>query len=107
MTRIYEPSICPAMDDDTRRRLLLARPRPRPTRPRHGPTLDAAPGRRTGWPRAEPTPGRRCRSCDPPHVWGDLEARSAPRFGSHGLLYRNVDAIGVTLYEGSYQRPGE
>jgi hypothetical protein len=35
-------------------------------------------------------------------VWG-----SALPAGSSGLLYRNLDVIGVTLYEGWYQRPGE
>jgi hypothetical protein len=35
-------------------------------------------------------------------VWG-----SALPFNSSGLLYRSLDLIGVTLYEGWYQRPGE
>jgi hypothetical protein len=35
-------------------------------------------------------------------VWG-----SALPFDSSGLLYRHIDLIGVTLYEGWYQRPGE
>jgi beta-galactosidase/beta-glucuronidase len=35
-------------------------------------------------------------------VWG-----SALPAGAFGVLYRNVDVIGVTLYEGWYQRPGE
>ncbi|HKE78221.1 MAG TPA: glycoside hydrolase family 2 TIM barrel-domain containing protein [Solirubrobacteraceae bacterium] len=35
-------------------------------------------------------------------VWG-----SALPANDRGLMYRHVDAIGVTLYEGWYQRPGE
>jgi hypothetical protein len=35
-------------------------------------------------------------------VWG-----SALPLSSTGLLYRHIDLIGVTLYEGWYQRPGE
>src|SRR5215217_861080 len=35
-------------------------------------------------------------------VWG-----SALPLDSSGLLYRHLDLIGVTLYEGWYQRPGE
>jgi hypothetical protein len=35
-------------------------------------------------------------------VWG-----SAVPANDKGLLYRHIDAIGVTLYEGWYQRPGE
>jgi hypothetical protein len=35
-------------------------------------------------------------------VWG-----SGLPFSSHTLLYRDLDMIGVTMYEGWYQRPGE
>jgi hypothetical protein len=35
-------------------------------------------------------------------VWGSALPRN-----DRGPMYRNVDAIGVTLYEGWYQRPGE
>jgi hypothetical protein len=35
-------------------------------------------------------------------VWG-----SAVPANDNGLMYRHIDAIGVTLYEGWYQRPGE
>jgi hypothetical protein len=35
-------------------------------------------------------------------VWG-----SAVPANDKGLMYRHIDAIGVTLYEGWYQRPGE
>jgi hypothetical protein len=35
-------------------------------------------------------------------VWG-----SALPADDSGLMYRHIDAIGVTLYEGWYQRPGE